>query len=57
MSLAVETTELAALGFPCATWANIFGIRDGLLQEPLSPQISRLLDNIWLHLATDGASP
>jgi hypothetical protein len=27
-----------------------------LLQEPLSPQISRLLDNLWLHLASDRAS-
>jgi hypothetical protein len=26
-----------------------------LLQEPLSPQISRLLHNLWLHLANDNA--
>jgi hypothetical protein len=25
-----------------------------LLQEPLSPLVSRLLDNLWLHLASDG---
>jgi hypothetical protein len=24
-----------------------------LLQEPLSPEIARLLDNLWLHLAND----
>ena len=27
-----------------------------LVQEPLSPQISRLLDNLWLHFASDRAS-